>query len=34
MKLIKDLKKDKFEFQLSDSKLFIINKLYCEAIRK
>lgn len=34
IKLIKDSKKDKFEFQLSDSKLFIINKLYCEAIRK
>ena len=34
VKLIKDSKMDKFEFQLSDSKLFIINKLDCDAIRK
>ena len=34
VKLIKDSKMNKFEFQLSDNKFFIINKLDCEAVRK
>ena len=34
VKLIKDSKMEKFEFKLSDSKFFVINKLDCEAIRK
>lgn len=34
VKLIKDSKIEKVEFELSDNKYFIINKLDCEAIRK
>ena len=34
VKMIKDYKILKFEFKLSDSKFFVINKLDCEAIRK
>lgn len=34
VKLIKDSKMNNFEFQLSDNKVFFINKLDCEAVRK